>query len=169
MLAATAAGGMMRCLVFSAVLAAVLAQSDFERAVNDSGASSGRQFSMDGMPALEAMLRLFRNPFMAALGIRSPRQRAPPFSLSQQVGLDGVSSLILHISDQDRQKALEQTKLVYCGRMDACRLGRQMARDMGTNAAMSSMDKNMPYLDSAMMGIRGMDCENMYRGCMDFQ
>ncbi|XP_077511999.1 uncharacterized protein LOC144122908 [Amblyomma americanum] len=90
-------------------------------------------------------------------------------SLSNQVGLKGVNRLITQISNQERLRALEDMRRVYCGRMAACQHGQQMVLDMGRQQAEVAVDKNMEYLDSAMMGIRGHDCRNMYRGCMDFQ
>ncbi|XP_049268978.1 uncharacterized protein LOC119381426 [Rhipicephalus sanguineus] len=85
------------------------------------------------------------------------------------VGLTGVHSLITRMSDHDRERALHHTKRVYCGRMRACEHGRQMRFRMGRQRAEMAIDKHMEYFDSAMMGIRGHDCHNMYRGCMDFQ
>lgn len=90
-------------------------------------------------------------------------------SLSNQVGLKGVNTLITQISDHERQRALEETRRVYCGRMAACQQGQKMVHDMGRQLAEMTVDRNMEYLDSAMMGIRGHDCRNMYRGCTDFQ
>ncbi|XP_049517094.1 uncharacterized protein LOC119439891 isoform X1 [Dermacentor silvarum] len=86
-----------------------------------------------------------------------------------KIGLMGVSAVITRISDQERQIALEQTRQVYCRRMEACEHGRQMMLRMGRPQAEKAVDKSMVYLDSAMMGIRGHDCHNMYRGCLDFQ
>ncbi|XP_070394736.1 uncharacterized protein [Dermacentor albipictus] len=85
------------------------------------------------------------------------------------VGLMGVTTMITRISNDARQRALEQTRRIYCHRMEACQLGRQMALRMGRHQAENGVDKSMAHLDSAMMGIRGHDCHNMYRGCMDFQ
>ncbi|XP_075535620.1 uncharacterized protein LOC142571267 [Dermacentor variabilis] len=124
-----------------------------------------------GMAAVAAgIVNFVRGSLGSGAAARSP---APPvrnsLSLSKQVGLMGVTAMITRISNDARQRALEQTRRVYCHRMEVCQLGRQMALRMGRRQAEHSLDKSMAHLDSAMMGIRGHDCHNMYRGCMDFQ
>ncbi|KAL1426033.1 hypothetical protein MTO96_018626 [Rhipicephalus appendiculatus] len=95
-----------------------------------------------------------------------PPQVASPLSLSKQVGLRGVHSLITRMSDHDRRGALRQTKRMYCGRMDACDYGRQMMLRMGPTEAERVVDRTIQFFDSVMMGIHGHDCHNMYRGCI---
>ncbi|CAN8022183.1 unnamed protein product [Ixodes persulcatus] len=90
------------------------------------------------------------------------------FSLSNQVGLKGVNELVSRISNYDRQRFLEEVRTVACDRMDACVQGRDLAEDVGREAAEETVDRDMKYLDSALLGIRGLDCESQYRGCTDF-
>ncbi|XP_049517095.1 uncharacterized protein LOC119439891 isoform X2 [Dermacentor silvarum] len=125
-----------------------------------------------GIEALAAgFLNIVRGSFSSGAAARPtpPPPVRNALSLSKQIGLMGVSAVITRISDQERQIALEQTRQVYCRRMEACEHGRQMMLRMGRPQAEKAVDKSMVYLDSAMMGIRGHDCHNMYRGCLDFQ
>ncbi|CAN7997704.1 unnamed protein product, partial [Ixodes hexagonus] len=95
-------------------------------------------------------------------------QQEGTFSLSNQIGLKGVQELVTRISDYDRQRFLEEARAVSCDRMDACTQGRDLALEMGQEAAEDAVDRDMKYLDSALMGIRGTNCESLYRGCTDY-
>ncbi|XP_064455811.1 uncharacterized protein LOC135366815 [Ornithodoros turicata] len=102
-------------------------------------------------------------------------QPSPPavnegmFSLSKQVGLAGLNRLVSEMSQQERSKAMEQTRIVYCDRMNACKQGQDLIKGHQTMAeAVREVDMDAKYLDSILMGMSGVDCEKKYRGCKDF-
>lgn len=91
-----------------------------------------------------------------------------PLSLSKRIGLTGVTRLISKISEQERQRSLDEVRSVYCERLAACNVGRDLLTEIGQQEAQDTIDKDMKYLQSALLGIWGYDCDMMYRGCTDF-
>lgn len=90
------------------------------------------------------------------------------FSLSKQIGLNGVNAMITQISEHGRGLALDEVRSLYCERLAACNVGRNLAGEKGPQEAEEEIDNGMKYVDSALLGIRGHDCDVMYRGCTDF-